>query len=373
MRQAAGLRRLSAELSVAAKKGGRASLFILALPLLALGGCASLQYYGQAAAGQIELSRKARPLEDVIMAPDTPPSVAERLRWAMLMRDFASSELHLPDNASYRSYADLQRPYVLWNVVAAPEFSFEPKIDCFPIAGCLAYRGFFDQAAAQLHAERLRQQGYDVWLYGIAAYSTLGWIDDPLLNTFIRYADVDIARLMFHELAHQVVYVQDDSGFNEAFATTVELEGGKLWIARYGNSRQQQQLQLGERRRAAFHSLLADARQELEALYRQPLNVEQKRTQKDHLLRQLAQRYQQFKQQWQQYSGYDHWFQPLPNNAWFVSLATYQRLVPAFQRLLQQNDGDWRRFYQEVQALAQMPRAERDIRLQSLLSASKAP
>ena len=363
---------MSTELPVA-NKGGLASLFVLLAAQL-LSGCASLQYYGQAVAGQIELSRKARPLEDVIMAPDTPPSVAERLRWAMLMRDFASSELQLPDNASYRSYADLQRQYVLWNIVAAPEFSLEAKTDCFPIAGCLAYRGFFDQSAAQRHAEQLQQQGYDVWLYGIAAYSTLGWIDDPLLNTFIGYSDSDMARLIFHELAHQVLYVPDDSGFNEAFATAVELEGVQQWLTRYGSARQQQQLQLGEQRRSAFHALLADTRSQLETLYRQPLDITHKREQKQALLQQLAQRYRQFRQQWHGYSGYDYWFQPLPNNAWFVSQATYQRLVPAFRQLLLQSGHDWQRFYRTAAELGQLPRAERERRLQALLvSASKAP
>lgn len=363
---------MSADLPVATNKGGVASLFVLLAALL-LSGCASLRYYGQAAAGQIELSRKARPLEDVIMAPDTPRPVAERLRWAMLIRDFASAELHLPDNASYRSYADLQREYVLWNIVAAPEFSLEPKIDCFPIAGCLAYRGFFDQSAAQRHAEQLQQQGYDVWLYGIPAYSTLGWIDDPLLNTFIGYSDSDMARLIFHELAHQVVYVQDDSGFNEAFATAVELEGVKQWLTRYGSAWQQQQLQLSEQRRSAFHALLADTRRQLEALYRQPLDTAPKRQQKQALLQQLAQRYQQFKQQWHDYSGYDYWFRPLPNNAWFVSQATYERLVPAFRQLLLQSGHDWPRFYRAAAELGRLSRAERERRLEALLaSVSKA-
>lgn len=378
MRQVAGIRCLSIELPVATNKGGMASLFVLAARLLggfcllALSGCASLDYYRQAAAGQIELDRKARPLEDVIMAPDTPRDVVERLRWAMLMRDFASKELHLPDNASYRNYADLQRKYVLWNVVAAPEFSFEPKIDCFPIAGCLAYRGFFAQDAARRHAETLRHQGYDVWLYGVSAYSTLGWLNDPLLNTFIRYNDVDMARLIFHELAHQVVYLPDDSAFNEAFATAVEQEGIQRWLLRYGTETQRRQLQLAEQRRSAFHALLAETRQQLEQLYRQPLDPQAKRREKTVRLQQLAQRYQQFKQQWQQFGGYDHWFQPLPNNAWFVSLATYHDLVPAFRQLLRQNDHDLPRFYRAAAGLGQLPKAERKRQLAALLvSASK--
>lgn len=378
MRQVAGLRRLIT-VGLMQKQGGLASLFCFArrrlwpLALLLLGGCASLPYYTQAAAGQIELSRKARPVQDVITAPDTPAATIQRLKWATLMRDFASRELHLPDNASYRNYADLQRPYVVWNVVATPEFAFTPKTECFPIAGCLSYQGFFDQQMAQQHAQQLQQQGYDVWLYGVSAYSTLGWIDDPLLNTFTRFSDINMARLIFHELAHQVVYVQDDSAFNEAFATAVELEGAKRWIDAYGTPAQQQQLQQSEQGRELFQGLLANTRQQLEALYAQHLPVEEKRRQKTHQLEALALSYRQLQQEKPAAKGYEHWFQPLPNNAHFVSLATYHRLVPAFQVLLQQADNNWPRFYQQVKQLAGQPKAEREQQLQTLLDSGKRP
>lgn len=378
MRQAAGLRRLIT-VGLMQKQGGLASLFCFGrrclwpLTLLLLGGCASLPYYTQALAGQIELSRKARPVQDVITAPDTPPATIQRLKWATLMRDFASRELYLPDNASYRNYADLQRPYVVWNVVATPEFAFTPKTECFPIAGCLSYQGFFDQPMAQQHAQQLQQQGYDVWLYGVSAYSTLGWIDDPLLNTFTRYSDINMARLIFHELAHQVVYVQDDSAFNEAFATAVELEGTKRWIDAYGTPAQRQQLQQSEQGRELFRGLLANTRQQLETLYAQPLPVEEKRRQKAQQLEALASSYRQLQQESPHTKGYDHWFQPLPNNAHFASLATYHRLVPAFQALLQQAGNEWPRFYQQVKQLAQQPRAEREQQLQALLDSGKRP
>ena len=343
------------------------------LALLALGGCSNLPYFAQAVAGQIELGHKQRPVADVISAPDTPPVLAERLRWAWQMRDFASTELHLPDNNSYRQYADLQRNYVVWNVVATPEFAFTPTTQCFPLAGCLPYQGFFDKHMAEEHAQQLRQQGHDVWLYGVSAYSTLGWLDDPLLNTFTRYGEISMARLMFHELAHQQVYVKDDSAFNEAFATAVELEGTQRWIARYGSAQQAKQLQQGERSRTLLQPLLDDARRELERLYAQPLTLDEKRQAKQAYLQRLADNYRQTKQQQSLAGVYDHRFQPLPINAYFASLATYHRLVPAFRQLLRQCQQNWPCFYQQVRQLAAHPKPERDRQLAQLMDSGKTP
>jgi predicted aminopeptidase len=199
-------------------------IFCLALSALLLAGCETLAYYGQAAGGQLSLMGRAQPVEQVLADPAAARALKERLALAGQIRDFASRELRLPDNGAYRSYADLGRPYAVWNVVAAPEFSLEPVLSCFPVAGCVAYRGYHDKAAAEAHAESLRAAGHDVVVYGVPAYSTLGWFADPLLSTFIDYPEADLAGLMFHELAHQLLYVTDDSTFNESFAVVVERE-----------------------------------------------------------------------------------------------------------------------------------------------------
>ncbi|MGH8722269.1 MAG: aminopeptidase, partial [Burkholderiales bacterium] len=181
--------------------------FLLLLSAGALAGCETLAYYGQAAGGQLAVSAAARPLAQVLADPDVAPALKERLRLAGELRDYATRELKLPESGAYRGYADLGRPFALWNVVAAPEFALEPVQSCFPIAGCVAYRGYFDRKDAERHAAARRGAGYDVVVYGVPAYSTLGWFDDPLLSTFIDYPDAELARLMFHELAHQVAYV----------------------------------------------------------------------------------------------------------------------------------------------------------------------
>src|SRR5687767_14758623 len=201
---------------------------ILCLALIA--GCQSLAYYTQAIGGHLKVLAQARPVEDWLTDPATPPELKERLQTARRIREFASKTLKLPENNSYLAYADLERPYVVWNVFAAPEFSVEPRAECFPFAGCVSYRGFYSEHDARRHAEKLRAAGYDVYVGGVPAYSTLGWSDDPLLSTFIRYPDAQLARLVFHELAHQLVYAKNDTTFNESFAVAVEEEGVKRWL-----------------------------------------------------------------------------------------------------------------------------------------------
>jgi predicted aminopeptidase len=183
-----------------------------------LGGCETVGYYTQAIGGQFEISARARPIDMVIGEPGTPADLRAKLALARGIRDYASRELGLPDNGSYRRYADLGRPFVVWNVVAAEEFSTKAVESCFPVVGCVTYRGYFGEAVARAHAEALRAKGFDAQVSGIPAYSTLGWFDDPLLSTFIRYPEAEIARIVFHELAHQVVYIKGDTVFNESFA-----------------------------------------------------------------------------------------------------------------------------------------------------------
>jgi predicted aminopeptidase len=322
----------------------RALLILLSAGALA--GCETLAYYGQAAGGQLAISAAARPVAKLLADPDVPPALKERLRTARELRDYATRELGLPDGGAYRSYAELDRPYALWNVVAAPEFAFEPVQSCFPIAGCVAYRGYFDRQDAERYAATQRAAGYDVVVYGVPAYSTLGWFDDPLLSSFLDYPDAELARLVFHELAHQVVYVKDDSAFNESFAAVVEREGLRRWLRDAGRA-------APDARRREFEQLIAELRAQVQALYAMPLAPAEMRRRKREALEALRPWLARMR-------GFES---AEPSNAVLASFATYTQKVPAFERLLAEAGGDLERFYARVRELARLPRAERDAEL----------
>jgi predicted aminopeptidase len=234
--------------------------FLFLLLLLLVAGCDTLSYYSQAIGGQVEILHAARPIDDWLADPNTPTPLRSRLELARRIRRFASAELALPENRSYTSYAELGRPYVVWNVFAAPEFSVEPKKECFPFTGCVSYRGFFSEEDARKHARALTAQGYDVHVGGVVAYSTLGWFDDPLLSTFIREPDAQLARLIFHELAHQVVYARDDTAFNESFAVAVEEEGVKRWLDAEGRGAELEAFHAAQARRQKFAAEVKETR-----------------------------------------------------------------------------------------------------------------
>jgi len=323
-------------------------------------GCSSVDYYFQALNGQMELTRKARPIPDVIADPATTPELKAKLGDVVRMRDFATQELQLPNNGSYRRYADIGRPYVVWNVFAAPEFSVQAKEWCFPFAGCVGYKGYFSKAGAEQLAAELRAQHYDVFVGGVPAYSTLGWLDDPVLNTFIRYPNTEIARLMFHELAHQTIYVKGDSTFNESFAVTVEREGVDRWLAAHGTEAQRREFDQQRTRGQAFGELVEKYRSRLAELYAEPLDAEAMRARKQEVLGQMRVEYERMKQSWNGFSGYDWWFEQPLNNAQLASIAIYTQLVPAFARILKDNGGNLERFYAEVKRVAALPKAQRD-------------
>jgi len=337
----------------------------------ALCGCASPAYYLQAVGGQIELWRKARPIEAVRDDPATRPPLRDKLQAALQIRDYASRDLALPANGSYRSYADLGRPYAVWTVFAAEPFSVEPKQWCFPVAGCVSYRGYFAQDDAEAYAESLRLEGYDVFVGGVPAYSTLGWFDDPLLNTFIRYPDTELARLIFHELAHQVVYVRDDSVFNESFATAVETAGIERWLTGHGTPAQRAEFNQAQSRRKDFDDLVLRYRERLKAAYGTDLPAPEKARLKAQILGELQDEYRALRNgPWHGFAGYDRWFGQEINNATLASVGIYTELEPAFAALLSQHANDLPRFYDEVKQLAALSREDRQSRLGLLLAAA---
>jgi predicted aminopeptidase len=343
------------------------TLLLAAATLCATSGCSSISYYAQAAGGHLDLMRRARPVAEVVADPATPAPLRERLELTQRMRDFAVSELKLPDNKSYRRYADLEREAVVWNVVAAPELSLTLKTWCFPVMGCVGYRGYFQRAGADALAAELKAQGLETTVYGVPAYSTLGWTNwlggDPLLNTFLNWPEAEVARLVFHELAHQVAYAADDTTFNESFATAVERIGGRRWLALHGSPEQGEKAAAAERRRADFRALTQRYRHSLGELYAGPGDDAAKRAAKAGLMQALRADYQALKQgPWQGFAGYDGWFERA-NNASFGVLAAYNELVPGFERLFEAQGADFERFYAAVRELAALPKDQRRARL----------
>ena len=340
---------------------------LLTLALLLAGssilpGCGSL-YLLQAARGQAQILVDRRPIEAVVADPSTAPTLRDTLAEVSAARDFATRDLGLPDNRSYRLYADIGRPYVVWNVVAAPEFSVKPRVWCFPVAGCVAYRGYFHQRAAQAYANKLGRQGYDTVVEGVPAYSTLGHFADPILNTMLRYGRDQLVAMVFHELAHQLIYVRGDSAFNEAFASTVEDTGLARWLTVKGRPGDIENFQRSEARAAVYSGLLRQARSDLARLYASKMPVAQMRATKQARLAALGDSIRAAEKRLGAPSGYGAWLAKGFNNAELAAVATYENCAPGFKRLLAQQDGDLERFYAAVRELAKQPKAPRDAQL----------
>lgn len=339
-----------------------------------LGGCSAWSdgpgYYWQSMAGHLAVMREARPIRELLAQPGIDPALRHKLEQVLEIRRFASADLALPANGSYTEYADLKRPFVVWNVFATPELSMKLQEWCFPVAGCVTYRGYYDQQDAERFAAKLRADGYDAFVRGVPAYSTLGWFDDPVLNTFVRYPDGELARLVFHELAHQVLYVKGDSTFNESFATAVEQAGLERWLAvREAVSRDpalRSEWQRFAERREQFLALLKRYRGALEAAYASSASDDDKRVSRREIFASLRRDYESLKQQWGGYAGYDRWFaQPL-TNAHLASVATYTEQVPAFRALLAQEGDDLPAFYAAARRLGELPKADRERALAAL-------
>ena len=323
----------------------------------ATSGCAA-PYYWQAITGQLELLRKREPIEDVIADPSADPALKTTLARIAEIRRFSVDELQLPSTDSYTSYVALDRPYVVWNVVATAEFSVDPERWCFPFAGCVAYRGYFDKAAADRFAAELAAEGFDVNSGGSTAYSTLGYFADPVLSTMVNGGEQYVASLLFHELAHQKLYIKDDSEFSEAFAMVVEELGTERWLTQHGTAADLARYRLRRERRAQFGELIAAQQARLRAIYASGFAPEELRAEKDRAFATLHAEYDALKADWQGNTDYDAWFaQPL-NNATLASVATYTRWLPALRGRVQ--EAGLAAFYADAAALAKLDDAERE-------------
>ena len=327
----------------------------LGLCVASIGGC----YLLESAEGQLSLMAKREPIARVLEAPGTSAALRAQLEQVTSMRDFASRELGLPDNGSYRSYADVGRRYVVWNVVAAPEFSVDPKEWCFPIVGCVAYRGYFVERRARAFAAKLGKRGFDVSVGGVAAYSTLGHFDDPILNTMVGWNDVELAAIIFHELTHQLLYVSGDASFNEALATTVEEEGVRRWLLAQGRDADLAERLVQQDRYLQVVALLRRSRGELNELYRSGAAEPLMRERKTEAFAALRESYVRLTGHWSS-PPFQSWFEGSMNNANLASIATYYDCVPGFERELAAAGGDLKAFYRRVFALAKLDATARD-------------
>lgn len=316
----------------------------------------------------MDLMAKRQPIDQVLADPATPPELSDKLRLVIRAREFAVTELALPDNDSYRSYVQLDRRFVVWNVFAAPEFSVQPRRWCFPVAGCVVYRGYFHEGDADRYASRLAGEGWDVYVGGATAYSTLGRFDDPVLSTMLRQDDTGIVAIIFHELAHQRLYVKDDSDFNEAFASAVEAIGVRRWLVARGTPEALAVYEKRRAREAAFNLLLKQTREELAEIYARDGPEAAMREAKQRTFESLRHRYTALRASWGGYAGYDAWFDGELNNARLVPVSTYSRLVPAFMELYRRADRHMERFYGSCEHLADLPPGERAAELETLLA-----
>lgn len=344
----------------------------LLMAVMVLPGCSTIEYYAQAIGGQLEMLRVARSVDTVMDDAESPTALRARLKLAGEIRNFASRELGLPDNASYRRYADLRRPFVVWNLVSAPELSVKPIEHCFPIAGCVSYRGYYAEADARRQAEAEKALGRDAYVGGVPAYSTLGWFDDPLLNTFVGYPEPELARLIFHELSHQVAYAGGDTVFNESFATVVEEEGVRRWLEHRGTAvseAERNRYQTLRARRREFIGLVMAYRDRFDAVYKNSADDAAKRAGKAVQVAAFEADYQKLKASWDGFAGYDRIVASGVNNALVAAIASYTELVPPLTALLRSKESDLAVFYREAKALARLSKAERQKKLSTLTAA----
>lgn len=339
--------------------------FFFTLSVL-LSGCETAAYYAQAVNGHAQLMHRAADIEQLAEEPGISPDLRNRLKRVLAMREFASRGLALPDNGSYRAYADLQRKAVVWSLTATPAFSVDPLQWCYPVIGCASYRAYFDREDAMAKASRLEAEGRDLAVQPVPAYSTLGWFDDPLPSTVIEWPEPLLAGLIFHELAHQQLYLAGDSTFNESYATAVEQAGIRLWLAKSGDTEQVEVWRGRRERERQFVALLLDFRERLASLYAKKMPPEAMRSAKQDMFVQLKAEYGRLKADWPTADNFDHWFEQPLNNARLASVGTYEQWVSAFLQLLRQQGGNFAAFHAEVERLSKLPEDQRNARLTAL-------
>jgi len=335
---------------------------VLIASAITVSACSSFGYYMDLMAGHSELLEQQKPVSEILADRNTKLKLRKMLEASQNIRNFASKSLDLPNNDSYRMYADLKRKYAVWNVVAAKEFSIQPKKWCFLFVGCLSYRGYFSKTDAIAYANELKKEGYDVYVAGAKAYSTLGWFDDPLLNTMMVKSEAYRAEIIFHELAHQVVYIDNDSAFNEAFATTVEEEGIRRWLLDKGQSEQYQTYLLDKKRDSQLNQLLQATREKLNQLYKSKKSEEDKRREKKQIFAIMQKKYSQLKKSWKGYNAYDTWMSQELNNSHLLLIATYHDLVPIFKKILKEQNNKLADFYVAVKKFGELDKEVRKIK-----------
>jgi predicted aminopeptidase len=335
--------------------------------MMILCGCQSTSYYSQAMMGHARIMLAQRPISELLGEPDTSPALREKLSYVLALREFARKDLLLPVGDAYRGYVDLHRTHVVWNVFAAPELSLEPKTWCYPVVGCASYRGYFARQNAESYSADLSREGYDVFVAGALAYSTLGWFDDPVLSTFLQLDDARLSALIFHELTHRMLYVAGDTSFNEGLATAVEQEGLHRWAAASQApgllTEYERQQRLSER----FIAMVSKCRNELSDLYAGDFPVDRKRAGKAAIFGALRRDFEAEKHRIPELAAYDHWVVSGLNNAGLATIAVYHELVPAFKRMLSRSNGDLAAFYQECRRLSRLPPPEREQHLRQLM------
>jgi len=326
--------------------------------LTLLSACSTVSYYSQSIQGQMHLLLSRENIDELVEKPSTPEKLKLSLQQAQAIRQYASEHLALPDNKSYRAYVDLKQPYVVWNVFAAPEFSLTPTNWCYPIVGCVSYRGYFAKEDAEQEAQQLSAKNLDVFVGGVAAYSTLGWFDDPLLNTMLHWKPRSLAGLIFHELSHQIIYIQNETSFNEAFSSSVERLGTIQWLLAFYPEQLPNYLAYLSAQND-FRALLLDTRERLMALYESPIEIETKRVKKKRIIAEMKKHYFSLKKRWPTDVHFDAWFNKPINNARLTASMTYLQYIPAFFQIFTEEQGNWRAFYTAVLALQELSPDER--------------
>jgi predicted aminopeptidase len=339
---------------------------LLAGMIFWLSACSTLGYYAQSVGGQLDVLARREPIARLLQDDTQSPQLRDKLETVVCIRRFASTALDLPDNGSYTSYVQLERPYAVWNVFATPEFSLRLREWCFPVAGCVRYRGYFRETAAHDYADGLAAAGFDTYVGGSVAYSTLGWFDDPVLSTLTGFSNARLAGVIFHELAHQQLYIEDDTAFNEGFAMTVELEGVAAWLRSNADPAEAADYAVFLDRQEDFVALVLRTREQLQTLYASDATPAGKRQEKAHLVAAMRASYATLKRRWGGYDGYDTWFADGINNAKLAAVGTYRDYVPWFRQLFRNSGGDFATFYRAAATIGALPKDQRLQRLRQL-------